>query len=128
MPGVLITTSQPSSASSPPRSVASACPAIGSSGRGASSTRTGSSPSARHLRRFAEPSRPSPYRPTFRPARSDQERFGRIAPRDVVGADGPEQPVELDLGAPGGQFAGQRAEGGVAGPVRPPGGQPGGGL
>src|SRR5215470_1881427 len=125
-----MTTSQRSNAASPPRPVASTGPATESSAwssaRGASSTSTGSMLSARHLRRFASPSRPSPYRPTRRPRKSDQERFGRITPRDVVGAHRLQERVDGRLEAPGGQLAGQRAEGRVAGSVRPLGGQPGG--
>src|SRR6185437_1355177 len=74
MPGVLMTTSHAASAARPPSAVA----ITPLSAPGLSSTRTGSTPSARSLRSEACPSLPRPQTPTRAPARSDQPSLGRV--------------------------------------------------
>src|SRR5450432_474019 len=93
MPGDLTTTSQWVRAASPLSEVANTGSPPTSPGGGRSSTSTGSTPMVRRRARFAAPSTPRPQTPTRAPRRSDQEILGRIAVRDEVVADGPEQLV-----------------------------------
>src|ERR1700735_4256432 len=85
MPGLFTTTSQRSSASSPPDPVANTSSPSRSGVPGASSTRTASRPIDRSRRTLACPSTPSPQTPTEASASADQEIGRRIAIRNAVG-------------------------------------------
>src|SRR5580704_15514081 len=84
MPGLLTTTSHSSNARIPSGPVdRTARPSI-SEALGASSTRTGATPSTARRRMLACPSTPRPQTPTLASASADQEIGWRIALRDVV--------------------------------------------
>src|SRR6516164_1194442 len=84
IPGLLITTSQSRSARTPSGSVARTATSSISAAPGASSTRTGVTPSAARRRTLARPSTPRPQTPTVESASADQEIGWRIALRNVV--------------------------------------------
>ena len=106
---------------------------------GLSSTRTGSTPSARSLRRDALPSRPSPQTPTRAPRRSDQPSLGRTSramsaqDHSAARAAGTKlaptgrrmASISAWVGASGRPLisAASCCRSGAAGPVRPPGGE-----
>src|SRR6185437_14823515 len=120
MPGDFTTTSQCLSAASPLLAVANTWRPSTSPGGGRSSTSTGSTPSVRSRARLATPSTPRPQTPTRAPRRSDQQILGRIAVRDEVVADRPEQLGGIGQVGQAGELGGKLLQQAGAGAVRPP--------